>query len=157
MRRKKGGYFKQIKGAPDPLVVNVKKRVNFNEVDLIRIVWHGRYPLYFEEGSAELGRRFGLSFKDYYKANISAPIVQFHIDYFQPLVLDEEFIVKASFVWCEGARLNTEFSIIKQDKSIASTGFTVQMFLDTVSSEICIASPLLLEQFRSKWKSGKFK
>ena len=157
MRRKKSGYFKHLPGSPDPLVVNVKKRVSFSEVDIIGIVWHGRYPVYFEEGSAELGRRFGLAFKDYYKANLRAPVVQFHIDYFKPLVLDEEFIVQASLVWCEGARLNTEYAIIKEDESIASAGFTVQMLIDAGSNEICIASPLLLEECRNKWKSGKFK
>ena len=102
-------YFKRIKDAPESLDVCVKRRVSFSEVDVMGIVWYGRYPGYFEQGAAALGRRCGLSYKDFYEANLRAPIVQFHIDYYQPLILDEEFTIKASLLWDEAARLNTEY------------------------------------------------
>jgi len=62
-RRDKNTYFERIPGAPDPIVVEVKRRVRFNEADPMAIVWHGRYPLYFEEASEELGRKCGLSYR----------------------------------------------------------------------------------------------
>jgi len=120
VRRKKDAYFERIAGMPEPLTVYIKRRVKFSEADVMGIVWHGRYPEYFEEGSAELGRRYGLSYKDFYKANLRAPIVQLHIDYHIPLVLDKEFTIKTSLIWNEGARLNTEYSLIKNDGSIAA-------------------------------------
>jgi len=85
VRRKKNGYFESITGMPDPLTVYIKRRVKFSEADVMGIVWHGRYPEYFEEGSAELGRRYGLSYKDFYESQLRAPIVQLHIDHFKPL------------------------------------------------------------------------
>jgi acyl-CoA thioesterase FadM len=60
-------------------------------------------------------------------------------------------------MWNEGARLNTEYSIIKNDVSIAATGYTVQMFTDGASGEVLIASPELLERCRKKWKAGELK
>jgi acyl-CoA thioester hydrolase len=154
-RRRKRGYFGQPDEAPAPLVVRLKRRVSFHEADVMGIAWHGRYAAFFEEGSAELGRRCGLSYEAFAEANLRAPIVQLHIDYHLPLALDEEFTVEVSGIWSEGARLNTEFAAIKSDGSPAATGYTVQMLVDARSGETCLTSPQLLEECRKRWRAGE--
>lgn len=156
-RRRKKGYFKRIEGMPEPPVVRIKRRVHFSEADIMGIAWYGRFAAYFEEGAAALGKHCGLSYKDFYEANLRAPIVQFHVDYYRQLTLDEEFTILASLIWSDGARLNTEYELIKQDGSIAATGYTVQMFIDNITGDVCIASPELLERCRGRWKAGEFK
>lgn len=157
IRRKDGKYFQRINGVPSPISFIVKRRVHFSEVDVMGIVWYGRYSLYFEEASQELGRRCGLSFQDFYQANLRAPIVQFHIDYHKPLRLDEEFTVRALAPWCEGAKLLTEYEIRKMDGVLIATAYTVQMFIDSRSEEVAIATPQLLEDMRQRWLKGEFK
>ena len=157
MPLKKEVYFKKIPGSPDPLSFEIKKRVSFHEVDIMGIVWYGQYAIYFEQAQTELGRRCGLSFRDFYASNLCAPIVKFHIDYYQPLYLDEEFTVRASYIWSEGAKLYIEYTVIKNDGSISARGYTVQMFIDSKNSQPYIVSPETLEQLRKGWKEGKFK
>ena len=157
LRRKKGGYFEPIEGAPALVRIRLAKRVNFNETDVMGIVWHGNYPKYFEEASTELGRKCGLSYRAYYEAKIQAPIVQLHVDYHQPLMLDEEFTVEASYLWSEGARLHTEFAVYRQNKTLAVTGYTVQMFVNAETKEPFLVSPLILEECRRRWQNGEFK
>jgi len=138
MRSKnKATYFERVPGAPEPIVVEVKRRVRFNEADPMAIAWHGRYPLYFEAG-------------------LRAPVVEFHIDYYRPLFLDEEFTIKASLIWHEGSRLNIEYLLIKQDKSIASSAYIVHLFTDHQTGEPFMVSPELLERCRRRWKAGEF-
>ena len=156
VRRKKRGYFEELEGSPAPLVVEAQRRVSFSEVDPMGIVWHGRYAQYFEEGSAALGRSCGLSYRDFYDANVRAPIVQFHVDHHQPLMLDEEFTVVASIVWSEGARLNIEYELLKQGGTPAATGYTVQMFIDGATGEVCLVPPELIERCRARWRAGEF-
>ena len=43
-------YFPEEGDMPKPLVAEVKRRVRFEEIDLLGMVWHGRYPSYFEDG-----------------------------------------------------------------------------------------------------------
>lgn len=155
-RRKREGYFKHIKGSPKPLTMQVKRQVKFSEVDIMGIVWYGRYSGFFEEGAAALAERCGLSYKDFYKANLRAPIVQFHIDYYQPLVLDERFTICVSFLWNEASKLEAEFVLLKQDESIAATGYTVQMFTDGKTNKACLVVPELLERYHRRWKAGEF-
>lgn len=154
-RRRKNGYFKRVEGAPEPVSVSVSRRIGFSEADVMGIAWHGRFPVFFEEASAELGRKCGLSYKEFYDTNLRAPIVQLHIDYYRSLLLDEKFAVTASLIWNDGARLNTEYSVIKNDGTISATGYTIQMFTDGSTGEVLISSPELLERCRIRWKAGE--
>ena len=156
-RRKKKGYFQSPEDAPEPIEVTVKRRVAFGEADVMGIAWHGRYPAFFEMASAELGKKCGLSYDDFRKANLRAPIVQFHVDHYSPLFLDEEFEVTAKLIWDEGARLNTEYVISKMDGEIAATGYAVQMFTEGESGQPCMISAELLDICRKRWKAGEFK
>ncbi|MFA5362110.1 MAG: acyl-CoA thioesterase [Candidatus Omnitrophota bacterium] len=154
MRRKKGNYFAPIPGAPAPVTVSLQRRVSFSEVDPMGIVWHGRYPQYFEEGFAALGRMCGFSYQDFYRAGLRAPIVQMHIDYFAPLVLDEEVIIEAGLLWSEGARIHIEYALYKENGTLAAAGYTVQMFTDAVRGVPLLVSPPLIEECRRRWKKG---
>ena len=155
MKRNKDFYFKRVKGDPEPVVVESERRVHFSEVDAIGIVWHGRYPLYFEEGSEDLGRLCGLTYKDFHEAGLRAPIVKLHINYHIPLRLAEEFTIRSSLIWDNGSRLNTEYHLINNSGSIATSGYTVQLFTDAESGEACMVSPDLLERCRDRWRAGE--
>ncbi len=154
--RRKAAYFERIKNSPDPIVVETVRRVHFSEIDLMAFVWYGRYSSYFEEGSEALGRECGLSYMDFFEAKLRAPLVKFHIDYYKPLRLDEEFAIRTILVWDEGARLNTEYHIIKNDGSLAASGYTVQLFIDVNNGETCLTSPELLKRCRDRWEQGEF-
>jgi acyl-CoA thioester hydrolase len=156
MRRKSGKYFESMPNDPAPLAVRIEKRVSFSDVDIMGIVWHGRYAKYFEEGFAALGRDYGLSYKEFYESGLRAPIVQMHVDYHLPLTLDEICTVEASMIWNEGARINIAYTIIKEDGQVAATGYTVQMFIDEESREPLIVTPPLLEKCREKWIKGEY-
>jgi len=156
VRRARIGYFDREPGSPAPLRLDVHRRVRFNETDPMGIVWHGRYAIYFEEGAAELGRRCGLSYRDFMEAGLRAPIAALHTDFLKPLYLDEEFTIRCSLLWNEGARLNTEYELLKADGLVAARGYTVQVFTDAATGEVRLVTPPLLERCRTKWKAGDF-
>ena len=142
---------------PAPLAHTLKDRVRFGEVDALGIVWHGRYPAYFERPSAELCRQIGLTYEVYRGNAILAPLVQFHMDYFSPLVLDEHFTVRSRMVWTDGARINTEFLTKKEDGEVAVTGWSVQMFVDARSLAPILVPPPLWKTCQGNWKSGRYR
>ena len=157
MNRRRKEYFQKLPGSPRPLSFSIKRRASFNEVDVMGIVWYGRYAIYFEEAQRELGRRCGLSYQDYFTAGLRAPIVALHIDYQQPIYLDEKFTVKASMVWSEGAKINTEYEIIKADGSLATRGYTIQVLVEAGAKEACVITPEFFERLRKRWQEGEFK
>ena len=155
-RRRKKSYFEQVEGAPKPLNVSLVRKVNFREVDLMRIAWHGHYLAYFEEVSSLLRDRCGLSYQRFLEEGLAVPIVQSHVDYRLPLLLDECFTIEASMIWTEAARINIEYRILKESGELASTGYTVQLFMDTETRQPLYAYPPLLEETRRRWASGGF-
>ncbi len=156
-RRARKTYFERESGAPAPLRLKVERRVRFNEVDPMGIVWFGRYPLFFEEGAAELGRRCGLSYQDYIQAGLMAPVASYHVDYLVPLYLDETFSIVTSMIWTDGARLNTEYELVKPDGTTAARAYTVQVFISATDRRVCLVMPPLLENCRVRWKTGEYK
>jgi acyl-CoA thioester hydrolase len=155
-RRKKGNYFPTVPDAPPALSASVRLRVAFGAVDAMAIVWHGRYSQYCEEAYAQLTRSCGISYQDFFKAELRAPVVQVHIDYFESLKLEEEFMVTARLIWCEGARMNVEYTITKPGGAVAATGYTVQMFTNSAGEQLLTVPPLI-ETFRQRWLKGEFK
>ena len=150
-------YFERVSGAPEPVAYEIRRRLTFSEADVMGISWYGRYPQFFEEASTELGRRCGLSFEDYFQSGLRAPIAELHVDYFCPLMLDEEFNVRASIIWNEAARINTEYRVTKIDGTVATSGYRVQVLTEASTGKVCLISPELLVRFRRRWMDGEFK
>jgi acyl-CoA thioester hydrolase len=154
-RRQKGAYFPVDPGVPRPLVVRLKHRARFSEVDAMAVVWHGRYAQLFEQANEEIGRQCGLSYADFHRENLMAPIVQLHVDYFAPILLAEEVEIVGKLIWSEAARLNLEYEIRKPTGELAAAGYTVQMFVDRAGTPQ-LAGPPLLETCRARWRAGEF-
>lgn len=153
--RGRKAYFETAPDAPPPLTVAVRRRIRFSDTDPMAIMWHGRYPLLFEEAAEELGRRIGLSYPEYFAAGLRAPIVALHVDYVQPLLLDEEVTIRAALYWHDGARLNTEYRVFKPDGTLATSGYTVQLLTDHQSGLPCLVVPELLRRCQERWRAGE--
>lgn len=153
-RRSKLNYFGYKAGDPAPLAAEVKRTVRFEEVDPLRIVWHGRYPSYFEDGRAAFGKRYGLGYLDMYENGFLAPIIQLHIDHHTYLEFGEEFTIRAKMHWTEANKINFSYEIIKENGQAAATGYTVQLLTDT-QREIMLIRPAFMETFFEKWKENR--
>jgi len=147
-------YFPTQEGAPEPLHCTVERRVRFEEVDALAIVWHGRYPSYFEDGRVMLGERYGLGYMDLYQSGVLAPIKQLHVDYQRPLRFGEEFSIEAILHWSDATRLNHEFILRNAAGEITTNGYSVQLLLDTEHNVLMLPPPGYAE-FRRRWQAGE--
>ena len=154
MRRRKS-YFTTEPGAPAPLVLVCRRRIAFGEVDAMAVAWHGNYLRFFEAAHSELMQKIGLGFAVYAKHDLAAPVVQSHVDYYSPLLLDEEFTVSAELYWNDGARLDTAYTVRGNDGRICATGYTVQMFCNLHTREAYIFPPEPVAAMREKWRHGE--
>ncbi|HAS16742.1 MAG TPA: acyl-CoA thioesterase [Nitrospiraceae bacterium] len=154
-RRNNPLYFPHIPDAPHPITAQVKRKVRFEEVDPLGIVWHGRYPSYIEDGRAAFGEKYGIGYLDMYRENFMAPVVQMHIDYHSPLSFPEEFTITASLHWAESVRLNFQYLITGHDGRVVSTGYTVQLLMN-LKREVLLARPEFVEDFCRRWKEKLF-
>ena len=150
----KKAYFRHQEGAPEPLRCSVERIVRFEEVDPLGIVWHGRYPSYFEDGRVLLGEKYGIGYMDFYHQGIVAPIKQMHADYQRPLRFGDLFTIEAILHWTDATRLNHEFILRNSDGEVTTTGYSVQLFMDQ-QENVMMLPPPFYEQFRQRWLSGE--
>lgn len=146
-------YFDPEPDAPPPLSVRTTRRVRFEELDPLRIVWHGRYVSYFEDGRVAFGREYGLSYEAFMHHRLAAPIVKLHIDYMTPLTFDDEITIEAILHWCTGMRLNFEFNVFNGKGELAASGYSVQVLTD-LQGNIFFVAPDWIEEFRQQWQAG---
>lgn len=147
-------YFPQLQGGPAPLRATVARQVRFEEVDPLNIVWHGRYPSYFEDARVAFGEKFGLGYLDCYEQGILTPIKKMHVDYFRPLRFPDPFTVEGILHFTPAARLNFEFVIRNRAGEVATTGYTVQMLLDR-EQEVMLIPPPFIQEFLRRWQEGE--
>ncbi|PLX97557.1 MAG: acyl-CoA thioesterase [Desulfuromonas sp.] len=149
----KKSWFPAVEDAPSPLTLTVKRQVRFEEVDAVGIVWHGRYPSYFEDARVALGACYGLGYMDFYAQGVVAPIKKLHIDYVQPLRFEEWFTIEGVWHWTEAARLNYEFILRNEQQQVVTRGYSVQMLLDT-DHNLMVVPPPFYQDFLRRWKEG---
>ncbi len=151
MRRRR--YFDNIEGAPAPLIATTTRRVRFEEVDSIRMVWHGRYPSYFEDGRIAFGDKYGLAYSWFVDNRVLAPIVQMHFDFKSPLRFDEIMTIETTLHWNDAMRLDFSYKIINNNNKVAATGYTVQLLVEP-DGAVLFAPPDWILEFRKKWQAG---
>lgn len=150
----KKNYFRRADTDPQALHSSVERIVRFEEVDPLGIVWHGRYPSYFEDGRVLLGAQFGLGYMDFYHHGVIAPIKQMHIDYQRPLRFSEPFTIEAILHWSDATRLNHEFILRNAAGEVTTTGYTVQLLMDKEDNVLMLPPPFYAE-FRRRWQAGE--
>ncbi len=125
--------------------------VRFSEVDSMRIVWHGNYLKYFEDGRESFGLKYSLGYLEVYKHHVMIPIVKINCDYKRPLVYGDVFIVETTFISTEAAKIVFEYTITrKHDSEVLASGSSTQVFL-TPEGELLLTSPEFFTGWKRKW------
>jgi len=146
-------YFEPDDNDPQPLCSETTRRVRFEEVDSIGMVWHGRYPSYFEDGRISFGDTYGLNYQGYIESGIMAPIVQMHFDFKFPLRFDETIRILTRLHWNEALRLDFSYHIFNHKDKLSASGYTVQVLTEP-DGTVIVVPPGLVTRFREKWQSG---
>ena len=59
--------------------------IRYSEVDSMNVVWHGSYPLYFEDAREAFGKKYGLEYMSFFDHGYFAPLVELTFHYKKPI------------------------------------------------------------------------
>ena len=122
--------------------------VRFSEVDSLKIVWHGHYIKYFEDGRESFGKQYGIGYLDLFSQGLLTPIVEVNCNYKRHLSYGDKVIIETSFVNDEAAKIIYNFKLYREsDRELVATGNSVQVFLNE-EGELLLTNP---EKF-IEWK-----
>ena len=105
--------------------------IRFSEVDMMQVVWHGAYALYFEDAREAFGAKYDLSYMGYVDHGYYAPIVEQTILYKKPIRYGMKPRIDIIYRPTDAAKIVFDYEIIDTaDGSLIATGHSVQVFMD---------------------------
>jgi acyl-CoA thioester hydrolase len=130
--------------------------IRFSEVDSLRVVWHGHYLKFFEDGREAFGREFGFGYLDIFESDgLAVPIVDLSLQYKRPLEYGDSALVETNFIYTPAAKIIFEYKIFSvKHHYLACTGKSIQVFTDPVNKELCIVNPPFYEEWKKKHGLG---
>jgi acyl-CoA thioester hydrolase len=106
---------------PDPVQSRSvhEVRVRFCETDLMGIVHHGSYLVYFEEGRVEWLRKRGVTYAEWAASGVHLPVVDLALKYVAPSRFDEVLTVETSLIELRTVSLKFGYTIRRGETRIA--------------------------------------
>lgn len=97
----------------------IEVRVRFCETDLMGIVHHGSYLVYFEAARVEWLRRRGVTYAEWASRGVHLPVVEAHVSYKAPSRFDDLLRVEATLSELRAVSLKFTYVIRRGDATIA--------------------------------------
>lgn len=125
-------------------------KIRFCEVDSIKVVWHGNYVKYLEDGREDFGEKFGLQYLKIFDNGFSAPVVDMKLQFKQSISVGDSIIVETIYKPTKAAKIIFDYNIYKKsDNSLVLTAQTTQVFMD-LDGNLQLSNP----DFYEDWKNN---
>ena len=118
----------------------------------MKVVWHGSYPLYFEDALEDFGKQYGLGYEEFIRNYVFAPLVELSLKYKKPLLYGQKARVDIVYQPTESAKIVFEYEIHDaEDDSLIAEGRSVQVFMD-MDYQLVLENPPFYQDCIEKWK-----
>ena len=126
--------------------------IKFSEVDSLRVVWHGHYIRYFEDGREAFGKQYNLGYLDIYENGLAVPMVDLQVNFKRVLEYGDSAIIETTFINSPAAKIIFEYKVTSAKHGyIACTGRSTQVFMVPETKELRITMPPFMEEWKKKW------
>jgi len=125
--------------------------IRFSEVDSMKVVWHGSYPLYFEDAREEFGRKYKLEYLSIADFGYFAPLVDLQFHYHKPLLYGMHPRIDIIYRLTEAAKIVFDYEIYDNDSGeLMATGRSVQVFMD-MDYQLVWSNPDFYQEWKRMW------
>lgn len=125
--------------------------IRFSEVDSMNVVWHGAYPLYFEDAREEFGRKYKLEYLRIADYGFFAPLVDLQFHYRKPLKYGMKPRIDIIYRPTESAKIVFDYEIYDTGTGdLMATGTSVQVFMD-MDYQLVWSTPEFYKEWKKLW------
>ncbi|MDR3365544.1 MAG: acyl-CoA thioesterase [Prevotellaceae bacterium] len=114
-----------------------KIRVRYGETDKMGVVYHGCYPLYYEEARTEMLRSIGISYLELEQRSIMMPVTEMHVKYIAPAYYDDLLTVRVSLRQPPGVRIVFHYQIFNQNNQLLNEAELTLVFVNEATRRPC--------------------
>lgn len=130
-------------------------QVRYAETDMMGIVYHANYLLYFEDARTAFLEAIGCPYKELEDAGLMSPVIHFECSYGTPLTYGDTAIVCTSVIESRATKTVYSYKVYKQGQNIGvdkpcCTGTSTHCVVDSTSfkpQNIKKVAPKLYERY----------
>ncbi|MBL7056107.1 acyl-CoA thioesterase [Candidatus Woesearchaeota archaeon] len=104
-------------------------RVYYSDTDRGGVVYYSNYLKWFEVGRTELLREQGLSYAEFEKQNLIAPVVDVRCTYHDSAKYDDVITIETSIEKIGNSSIKFLYKLLRRNTLLAE-GYTVNVFVD---------------------------
>ena len=129
----------------------IEFKIRFSEVDSMNVVWHGSYPLYFEDAREAFGKKYDFGYMLIFDSGYYAPLVDLEFHYRKPIVYDMRPRIKITYRPTESAKIVFDYKIYdSNDGSLLASGRSTQVFMNK-DYKLVLYNPPFYEEWKKRW------
>jgi len=133
------------------LISRIETRVRFSEVDSMKIVWHGNYVKYLEDGREAFSREYDFGYYNAVKYGYTMPVVKLDIDYKQQVRYDDTITIETEYIPTDAAKAIFDYRIYRNsDNKLAIKARTIQVYTD-LNGELSLVNPEFVTEWKKKY------
>jgi acyl-CoA thioester hydrolase len=138
---------------PGKATTTSKLRVRFCETDLMGIVHHATYLVYFEAGRVEWLRRRGITYADWTARGVQVPVASAELQYRAPSRFDDVLAIETTLSKLRSVSLDYRYRILRGETLVAE-GFTRLACIDANHKLLRIPEEIKETLLRGETVSG---
>ena len=129
----------------------IEFKIRFSEIDSMNVVWHGSYPLYFEDAREAFGKKYDFGYMLIFDSGYYAPLVDLEFHYRKPIVYGMRPRIKITYRPTESAKIVFDYKIYdSNDGSLLASGRSTQVFMDK-DYKLVLYNPPFYEEWKKRW------
>jgi acyl-CoA thioester hydrolase len=133
------------------ITARVAIKIQFYDLDPMRVVWHGNYPRFLEQARSALFATLGFGYPELARSKFACPIVGLQIKYVGPILPEHTIDVTATLVEYD-PRIKIKYVITDAATGkVLTKAHTIQVTVDRTTDELCYESPaVFVERVKQK-------
>ncbi|MBF6568207.1 MAG: acyl-CoA thioesterase [Candidatus Binataceae bacterium] len=125
------------------ITARVAIKIQFYDLDPMRVVWHGNYPRFLEQARSALFEMLGFGYRVMASSKYAYPIVGLQIKYVRPLMPEQTIEVAATLVEYD-PRIKIKYVITDAaTAAVLTRAHTIQLTIDRTTNELCYETPAI--------------
>ena len=127
--------------------------VRFSEVDMMGVVWHGHYAVYFEDAREAFGAKYGLEYLMMYDKGFVEPLVELTFKYKRPIIYGMKPEIEIIYRPTDAAKIIFDYEIRDAEtKEVFTMGHSVQVFMDRYTHQLELNNPDFYKEWKKRWE-----
>lgn len=127
--------------------------VRFSEVDMMGVVWHGHYAVYFEDAREAFGAKYGLEYLIMYDKGFVEPLVELTFKYKRPIIYGMKPEIEIIYRPTDAAKIIFDYEIRDAEtKEVFTLGHSVQVFMDRYTHQLELNNPDFYKEWKKRWE-----